>query len=343
MADAGMFRLWVPERYGGHEVPVAAALDGLIELGRHDGAASWCTMIANTTALLAARLPTDWGQELFGQPRAIAAGFAQPNGRATVVDGGLRVTGRWQWGSFTRHATVVGGGAVVVDSDDSDPKLPFVFLDPADVEWIDNWQVVGLDGTGSSDYSATEAFVPAGRWVDVAAADTPTLDGPLYRFSFFGMLAAGVAATAIGIAHRAVEEFVTLAAAKKPQSSSRTLAARPATQIDLARAEATIGSATAYLHDVVGTAWQATEAGDPVTDEHRRQLRLAATDATQRCAEAVTRLYRTAGGEAVYQRCPMEKLFRDANVTTQHAMVSERLYETVGRMALGIDSDTRAL
>ena len=80
-----------------------------------------------------------------------------------------------------------------------------------------------------------------------------------------------------------------------------------------------------------------------MTIEDRRLLRLAATDATQRCADAVNRLYRTAGGEAVYQRCPLEKLFRDINVATQHAMVSERLFETIGRISLGLDTDTDRL
>ncbi len=341
MRAAELFRMWVPEPYGGLETPVPDTLEVLIELARHDGAASWSAMIANTTALLAARLEPEVAQTLFGSPDSISAGFAQPVGTAQPQDGGLRVEGRWPWGSFTRHATTVGAGVMVTTADGA-VRPRFVFLDPVDIEFLDTWHVVGLRGTGSGDYSAAGAFVPDGHWVDLASPEPPVVDSALYRFSFFGMLAAGVASTAIGMAQAALDAFLEIAAVKVPQGSTRTLAERPTAQADAARAEATIGSATAYLQEVVACSWDRA-AGGEITVDDKRLIRLAATDATQRCADAVNRLYRTAGGEAVYERCPMEKLFRDVNVATQHAMVAERIYETVGRISLGLETDTRLL
>lgn len=343
MQELDLLRMWVPETYGGPEASAAEALDAMVELGRHDGAAAWCAMIANTTSLLAARLPADWARTLFGDPTSIGAGFAQPRGEARVVDGGLQVTGQWQWGSFTRHATAVAGGCRVVDGGDTDPRVPFVFFDPADVTWIDNWDVIGLRGTGSSDYTVTDAFVPEGRWVDFGRRPHLVVERPLYQFSFYGLLAVGVAATVIGMADRTIEEFATSVGDRVPQGSKRPLGDKPAAQTEAAKAEATVGSSLAFVHDVVGATWDRAEAGLEMTDDHRRKLRLAAADAVQRCGDAVSRLYRVAGGEAVYHRTPIEKLFRDVNVATQHAMVSERVYETVGRVRLGIETDTRTL
>lgn len=343
MQDLDLLRMWVPEAYDGPEVSAAEALDAMVELGRHDGATAWCTMIANTTSLLAARLPAEWGRKLFGEPTSIGAGFAQPRGEARVVDGGLRITGQWQWGSFTRHATSVAGGCRVIDGGDDDPRVPFVFFDPDDVTWIDNWDVIGLGGTGSSDYTVTDAFVPDGRWVDFGRRPHLVVDRPLYQFSFYGLLAVGVAATVIGMADRTVEEFAVSVTDRVPQGSKRPLGDKPAVQTEAAKAEATVRSSLAFVHDVVGATWERAEAGLEMTDDHRRLLRLAAADAVQRCGDTVSRLYRVAGGEAVYRRTPIEKLFRDVNVATQHAMVSERFYETVGRIRLGIDTDTRTL
>jgi alkylation response protein AidB-like acyl-CoA dehydrogenase len=252
------------------------------------------------------------------------------------------VEGRWQWGSFTRHATTIGAG-VTVESDDGRRQTRFVFMNPADVDWVDTWHVIGLRGTGSCDYAARHAFIPDGHWVDLSDGEAPRIDRPLYRFSFFGLLAAGIAATAIGMAQAALDAFVELAEGKVPQGSARTLAQRAGTQADTARAEATIRSSTAFLRDASDSAWDRAAAGDAMTVDDRRLLRLASTDATQRCADAVNRLYRTAGGEAVYERCPIEKLFRDVNVATQHAMVAERLYETSGRLTLGLETDTAML
>ena len=239
LAHAGMFRFWVPADYGGAQVSVATGLDTFIELARHDAATGWCTFIANTTALLAAFMEPEQARAVFGPPDAITGGFAQPMGRARVVDGGLAVTGRWQWGSGTQHSTMVGGGALIV-GDDGAPSArhdglrgAFVFFDPSDVEFFDTWHVVGLRGTGSCDYAVRDAFVPEGRWADMGNR-VRRIDAALYRFSFYGLLAAGVACTAIGIADRAVEEFKALAAVKTPQNSSRVLAERPSAQDDVA-------------------------------------------------------------------------------------------------------------
>ena len=348
LAHAGMFRFWVPADYGGAQVEVATGLDTFIELARHDAATGWCTFIANTTALLAAFMDPEQARAVYGPPDAITGGFAQPMGRARVVDGGLAVTGRWQWGSGTRHSTMVGGGALIV-GDDGAPAArhdglrgAFVFFDPSDVEFFDTWHVVGLRGTGSCDYAVRDAFVPEGRWADMGNR-VRHIDAPLYRFSFYGLLAAGVACTAIGIADRAIEEFKALAAVKTPQNSSRVLAERPSAQDDVARAEATVRSATAFLHDAMGDAWETATNGDELSDDQRRMIRLANTDATQRCADTVNRLYRSAGGEAVYDRCVLEKLMRDVNVATQHAMTAERTYELVGRIALGLPTETSLL
>lgn len=211
LVQEGFFRFWVPAEYGGPEISLLEGLETFIELARHDTAVAWCCFIANTTALTAGLLDPRWAKELFGPPGAVAGGFAAPVGRARVVDGGLRVTGRWQWGSGTQHCTVIGGGVLLVDDDgavaprDDGLLAPFVLLDRDDVTFHDTWHVLGVRGSGSTDYEVADAFVPEGRWVELTRP-TPQVDGALYRFSLFSLLAGGVGATAIGIADRALEE-----------------------------------------------------------------------------------------------------------------------------------------
>ena len=111
--------------------------------------------------------------------------------------------------------------------------------------------------------------------------------GPQWRFPFYGMLAAGVAAVAIGLLNGAVDRFAEIAVDKKPEGSGRTLSERASGQTVLSSTEATARSSLAFLHDVLGEAWETARAGDPLTVEHRRSLRLAACDAAQRCADAL--------------------------------------------------------
>ncbi len=346
--DTGAFRMYVPEVLGGPAVPAWESLRVIEELAYHDGAAGWCSMIGSTTSLTSTTLADPFATEIFGDPTTIGGGFAMPEGRATMVDGGLRVSGRWAWGSGTRHCTWIAGGCLIVDEDGQPTRradglrAPFVFFPADEVEFIDNWHVSGLSGTGSGDYRVTDVFVPEGRWVEMGRM-APIRPGPLSQFSFFGLLACGVAACAVGIARRSLDELVELAGSKRPQGSARALAERSQVQADVAIAEAKLASAWAWMREIVEATWARAEAGDAPTDDEKRRLRLAATHATQAASEVAESMYRTGGGAAVYRDNTLQKTFRDVFVATQHAMVAPRTFETLGRMPLGLDTNMATL
>lgn len=337
LIDTEVFRMWVPQKFGGQEIPLLDGLAVIEEIASHDGAAGWCAMIGVTSTLLAGFLPEHHAQAIYGtNPRVVTGGAAAPTARATRVDGGLRVSGRWAWGSGTEHCDWVGGGCLVM-KEGAPPRPTFVFLEPSQIEFLDTWHAMGLRGTGSTDYQTNDAFVPEGRWVELGI-DPPRVPGALYRFPFFGALALGVTAVSLGIARRAIEEFKSLATQKRPLGSRNTLAETQVVQIQLAEAEAAYWSARAFVQQSVHAAWQAAEA-DALTIEHRRHLRLAATNATLQAARAVDLLYTAAGGSAVYTSGVLQRLFRDIHVATQHAMVTPRQYEIAGRLALGLETD----
>jgi len=218
---------------------------------------------------------------------------------------------------------------------------PFVLFDPADVELLDTWDVVGMRATGSTDYEVADAFVPEGRWAEPMTTP-PLVDASLYRFPFLGALAVGVSAVALGLARRAFDELVELAGSKRPAQSNRTLAERAVVQVEVASAEAAFRSARAFVRERVEAAEAAALEG-PLDASHRRDIRLAATTSTLRAKEAVDLLYHAAGGSSVYRTSPLERVFRDVHVATQHGMVAPRTLEPLGRMALGLPTDTTML
>ena len=341
------FRLYVPDDLGGPGVTAVESLEVFEEFAYHDGSVGWCVSIAATTSLLASYLPDPHSRDLFGDPGAIGGGFVMPRGRAVPVGGGLRVSGRWQWGSGTKHCTTIGGGCLVVGADGQpEPRgdglaAPFVFMNPADVELIDTWLVAGLAGTGSVDFEAHDVFVPEGRWVQIA--DGPVRDNVWSRFSFYGLLASGVAAAAVGIARRSIDELAKLAGSKNPQGSTRSLAERAATQAEVAGAEARLAAAWSLMLDAVDDPFQGALAGRPSTVDQKRRIRLAATHATQTAADVAASMFRTAGGAAVYRTSPIQRCFRDTAVAAQHAMVAPRTMETAGRLRMGLDTNTTTL
>ena len=344
----GAFRLYVPDDLGGPQVTATESMEVFEEFAYHDGSVGWCVAIAATTSLMASYLPDPHAEALFGDPGAIGGGFVMPRGQAVPTDGGLRVSGRWQWGSGTKHCTTIGGGCRVVGPDGQPaPRhdglaVPFVFMDPDDITFIETWDVTGLAGTGSVDFEAREAFVPEGRWVQIGAGG-PVRDNAWSRFSFYGLLACGVASAAVGIARRSIHELAELAGTKKPQGSARTLAERAATQSALAKAEARLAGMWSLMLDAVDDTWQSARAGQPSTVDQKRRIRLAATHATQTAAHVAASMFHTAGGAAVYRSSPIQRCFRDTAVAATHAMVAPRTLETAGRLRLGLPTDTTTL
>jgi alkylation response protein AidB-like acyl-CoA dehydrogenase len=152
-------------------------------------------------------------------------------------------------------------------------------------------------------------------------------------------LALGVCGVALGIARRALDEFIALAGGKVPTGSARTLANRSVVQRQVGEAEAALRSARAYVFASVDAAWQIASEGRSLPMEQRTDLRLAAANAAWRAAQAVDLVYHAGGGTAVYASSPLQRCFRDVHVATQHIMVAQPIFEVFGRAALGLPVD----
>lgn len=345
LVDTGVFRTWVPEAYGGPGGTAMDLYDAIETLAYQEASAGWVVMVAGTTALVSGFLAPAWAQEIYGDPRAVTAGFAAPVGRARPVDGGLEVSGRWSWGSGVTHCTWIVGGVVVSDDGEGSAvrsdglRTPLVFLPAADVTIHDTWHPLGLAGSGSVDYEVAGAFVPEGRWAPFPMR-APVVDAPLYRFTPIGALAAGVAFVTVGLARRAVDELMALAAHKVPGGAARTLAERPAVQSQVIEAEAAWRSARAVLREEVARCWAEAEGEGDITDEARRALRVAAINAVERSARAVDIAYHAGGGSAIHDDSVLQRLFRDVHTATAHGANSPLLTERLGRMAMGIATDS---
>lgn len=208
------------------------------------------------------------------------------------------------------------------------------------VEILDTWNASGLRGSGSHDFQVTEAFVPGDRMLLLGEEISPVIRRPLYLFPFFGILAVSVSAVALGIARRAIDELVQLASSKTPTWERRTLAHSSRVQSAVAEAEAALRSSRAFLFDAIEAAWSATVDAGSAPLHSRRDLRLAAANATWQSAHVVDLMYNAGGGSSVHSTSPLQRCFRDIHVVTQHRQVNAGNYETVGKLFLGVDTPT---
>ncbi len=332
LRDEGVLRMCVPAVYGGPEVDPPTILRVIERIATADGAAGWCTMIASTTSLLSNYVEPEQAQLIWGDPRTITGGVFARNATAVKVDGGYRVTGRWMWGSGTQHCQYITGGAV------GDGFSGSMWFSADQVTFHDTWHTSGLRGTGSGDFSVEDVFVPDARATQPQVTG-PQVDSPLGRFPDMTLLAVGVAAAGLGIGRHALDAIIELGGAKKPQFSSRTISQSGVAQAELAKAEASLRAARAFLLDEVSQAWETTVAGGRVDVAARGRMRLAGAHAAAAAVQAADVAYTLGGGTSLFEHSPLQRCLRDAHVVTQHIMVAPRLYETLGKVHFGLDID----
>lgn len=339
--EARLFRMFVPRSVGGDEVAPGPAVAAIEEISKHDASAGWCLFVANAAALIAPCLPAETAREVFGGPRAVVAWG--PPGRHTLAaaPGGFRVSGQWRFASGCRHATWMGAHGHVVEAAGArrrdaagEPVVLTVLFPAREAVLLDDWNAIGLRGTASESYRVEDLFVPethSGRRGDPTLRREP---GPLYAFTMQGLYAAGVAGVALGIARAMLDALVALAPRKAPRGIER-LADRPATRAGIARAEARLGAARAWLMATLDDIHARAGAAAPIGVPDRARVRLAATHAIHAAVAVADHAYKEAGADAIVPDGPFERRFRDIHTVSQQIQSREAHYERVGAVLLG--------
>ena len=339
-----MFDMFTPKKYGGLEDTIPNLVRVLEELATHDASTGWVVGIGNGTAVVSAFLPEDIARSMYTRG-AVTGGAQAPNGRAVPVEGGYRVSGRWPFGSGSTHCSIIVGGAFVFEGDAPKilpggmPDFRTVVFPVEDVEIIDTWHVSGLRGTGSRDIEAKDVFVPEDRLLKMYGG-TPVVDGPNYRFPTLGFLALTIAPIPLGIARRAIDELIGIAAGKTPMGSFNKLRDKVITQVEIAKAEAILRSARAWLYELTDELWDKAVRDVEITMHDRAMLRMACAHVAFEGARATDIAYTLGGGTSIYETSVLQRCLRDAHAATQHIMHALPNYELAGRVMLGLDPGT---
>ena len=259
-----------------------------------------------------------------------------PSSQAVPVEGGYRVSGRWAFASGIRHAQWVSATARVVGDGAAAPTLRRVVMPVAAVQIHDNWQVMGLQGTGSCDFSVTDLFVPECFSWDAQRA-RPQRGGPLYRLGMPAFVANEHVAFALGVGRRALDSLLDLAQSKqRGYGPVSTLAARPALHRAVGEGALRLRAVRALAIECYEHAWAIVCAGQTLPPRMQAELRSVATLATEVAVDVTTQAFRFSGGTALYVTHVLQRCLRDINAAAQHLMVSDAAYENYGQFLLGL-------
>jgi indole-3-acetate monooxygenase len=335
MARLGLFRSLVPIRAGGEEWDWPTWMQVVEELSTVDGAVGWIAGVGGSVnTIVSGWVSAEVGRAVFCEdPLGVTTGAGAPTGTARPAVGGYVVSGRWQFGRASPQACwFVAGYALEGEA----ARVGQMMLVPAkDVEIIDTSSVGGRRSTGSHDFAVHDLFVPTDYTVN-AADDVPCHPGPLYRLPVVLTLCSSLGPLALGIARGAMDYFAELMAAKVDRFTGTELQERLTVQERVAKAEAAMRSARAFLYEMVHEVWGTVMQGAPLTEQQIALFRLANAHAVAASAQAVALVYHAGCTSAIITANPLERFFRDIHVATQHRYASpEELYQA-GRVLLSL-------
>jgi indole-3-acetate monooxygenase len=349
LVDAGLYRLLLPRGLDGAELDPATFVRVMEAVSRADASPAWCLCQASGCSMIVGYLAPAAAREIFGDRRAVLSWGPSPDGRAVPVDGGYRISGTWSFASGCRQATWLGAQSTLHSEDgtmlrrrDGAVETRWMLFPAARATFLDTWSVIGLRATGSDSFTVSDLFVPREH---SAARDDPAErrhGGPLYCFPTTSLYASGFAGVALGIARTTLDAFVTLAQDKRPRGLHRPLRESAVVQSELARTEARVGSARAFLLGSLEEVWRGVVATGTLEVADRVRIRMAATHAITEATAAVDFAYHAAGATAIFDAGAFERRFRDAHTVAQQLQGRQTHFETVGRFLLGLEPDTTA-
>jgi alkylation response protein AidB-like acyl-CoA dehydrogenase len=340
MHELRLCKMLLPKSTGGDEIHPGLYLQCIEELSQHNSSVGWNVFVANSAALIAPYLEPETAQMVFGPPNALVA-WGPPNATlATIEPGGYRVTGEWSFASGSRQATWMGLHCMVQKSDglprlnaNGHPEIRSMLFPVDQATQLDTWNTIGLRGTASDSYRVENLFVADAFTGSRETPDASREPGPLYAFTMQGIYAVGVAGVALGIARAMLEAFKELATTKTPRGLD-TLADRAGVQSGVARSEARIGSARAYLLEALREIYAAAQPSTSISTEDRARVRLGASNAIHGAVEVADWVYHEAGVSAIFPGSPFERRFRDIHTVSQQIQSRDAHYETVGQVLL---------
>src|SRR2546428_10443776 len=322
----GLLRFHQPRRWGGSEQPFVAIFDIPAEIARGCASTAWNVGNLGIHHWMLALYDERAQHEVWGaNPDAlIASGIAYPQGKARRVDGGLMISGFWNFSSgvdvadWTMLATIVRDGERVVDH-------RMCLVSRADYEIVDDWHVLGMRSTGSKSVRATDVFVPEHRALSMYLARGGTEypgyrvnPNPLYRVPLSALGSHCLAGAGVGNAQAALE--LTIEAVKPRSTSSTAMRMRDfqALQLRVAAAGAKVDAARLVIRtDCVDADRIAHEGRAPTLEEKLRFKRNVAW-AMDLCMAAVDELHALAGANGIYDHYPIQRIFRDQHALSAH-------------------------
>lgn len=357
-SDAGFYRLYVPKRYGGHQLGLPTYVRVLIELGRGCVSSAWSLGLAMAHALQVGSFFSERGQdEIFGNGDFRAASVAAPTVLAQRDGAGWRLNGTVSYCSGIPYSTHFMGQALIdgLSPEEAGQRMLLYVAPRSAWTMLDDWgDTLGLRGSGSHSIRYTDGYVPEHFVVEnTNLADIDVSDGTpglalhgtaLYCGRVLGPFTMSLAAVTVGAGYNALDEYEnqlrTRATLYPPMGLRLT---DPDYQRWYGAALGRLATAEAALLRCADEHMELCErtaaGGEPYSAEDEQRLSVIAREVMLQVWETVEEcLLRTVGASTMREGSRFERVFRDLSMVASHRGVAirEAVHRRLAQLRLGL-------
>ena len=341
---AGVLRILQPKRFGGIQGRFSLFSRIVEELTYGCASSAWVYAVLAEHQWIIAQYPEKAQIDVWGDdPEAVASSSLAPRAAAKRVAGGWRLSGRFPFSSGCDYAQWAILGAFLAEM--GDPRHIAYLLAPlAEVEIVDDWQVLGLAGTGSKSLALHDVFIPEHRCVmvsDLFAGTPPGAlvhpDYPVLRAPRGFLVSYSLPPVAIALGRRALD-IACAALAGRVSRGVTKLAESEVVQMAIGEAAAAIDVATMLLHTGRESSTAAVSSGRKITEAEALRARRDMVYAQHQVSWALDRLCEMNGARWVYDSDQLGAIRRDVmTILTHHAASRQAAMAPYGRMLLAGD------
>jgi 3-hydroxy-9,10-secoandrosta-1,3,5(10)-triene-9,17-dione monooxygenase len=322
LKEVGVPRVMQPRRWGGYEMEPGVFAEIQMALGQGDLSAAWIAGVYASHSFHVALFDEHAQREVWKEnEEALIASPYAPHGRAVPVAGGFKLSGNWKFSSGCVHSDWILLGGVSTE-DPSDVRV--LLLPRRDYEIIDSWTAIGLEATGSHNIRVDDAFVPEYRTHKVRDGflgrnpGNNLNGGPLYRVPHMQILFRHLTSGSIGALQAMLDNFVTHSRNRVGRLGDRSTANHEV-QMAIARTASAIAEMKSTTHHNFATLMGYARNAKRPSLQERFLFRFQSAEACDRCVNCAKQLFDLAGGAALYDAMPLQRIYRNMIAARQHA------------------------
>jgi alkylation response protein AidB-like acyl-CoA dehydrogenase len=333
-----------PRKFGGPAMRPDEAFAAGFELGRGDGSAAWVWSVMLIHDLFVSHFPEEFQQEYWGKDRTLSASSFLPHGKPTPASGGVRVSGKWSFCSGVDNADWLFLGVFFgpPSGDAPMPDIRYIMVPKGDYEILDDWEVMGLRGTGSKSVVIDDKFVPDHRIVSHKEMSDATSPGsqlhaePVYRTPIWSFVPFTISSPACGIAQGALDAFIEEMKVRDDSFAHSPLSKKPGMHVRIAEASAMIDSGDLLYKRSYRETIDKVLAGEVPSIEFRSRSRRDQGYCVKQAKAAVGLLVDASGGRGLFASNHVQRCFRDLQAVSGHIVANwDVAAYSYGQLALG--------